>query len=131
MHVDTVSACTTKGTIMQYMLLLYSADDAGPARGSAEQAAEMPLWMAYGEALGQAGAFVAGDALHPADSATTVRVRDGRTVSTDGPFAETKEVLGGFYLIDVEDLDAAIEWASKVPLAPYGSVEIRPVMVFD
>ena len=116
---------------MQYMLLLYSADDAGPAAGSPEQAAEMPKWMAYGDELTAAGAMVAGDALHGIDTSTTVRVRDGETVTTDGPFAETKEVLGGFYIIDVDDLDAATEWAAKIPLAPYGSVEIRPVMTFE
>ncbi|MEZ5382324.1 MAG: YciI family protein [Microthrixaceae bacterium] len=113
---------------MQYMLLLYSAEDAGPAAGSPEQAAEMPQWMAYSEGLVEAGAMVAGEPLHPIDSATTVRVRDGQTLTTDGPFAETKEVLGGYYIIDVDDLDAATEWAARVPLAPYGSVEIRPVM---
>jgi len=62
------------------------------------------------------------------DTATTVRVRDGERITTDGPFAETKEILGGFYLIDVPDLDAAIEWAAKIPASPYGSIEVRPVM---
>ena len=113
---------------MRYMLLLYSAPDAGPEAGSPEQAAEMPKWFAYGAELDAAGAHIAGDALHPADTATTVRVRDEKTVVTDGPFAETKEVLGGFYMIDVADLDEAKKWAAKIPLAPYGSVEIRPIM---
>ena len=116
---------------MRYLLLLYSADDAGPAAGSPEQAAEMPKWAAYGEELTSAGAFVAGDALHGTDTATTVRIRDGQTMVTDGPFAETKEVLGGFYMIDVDNLDEAKKWAEKIPLAPYGSVEIRPIMEFD
>lgn len=116
---------------MKYMLLLYSAADAGPAPGTPEQAAEMQEWFAYTEALAAAGVLVAGDALHGTEQATTLRVRDGRPVTTDGPFAETKEVLGGYYLIDVPDLDAALEWAAKVPLAPYGSVEVRPLMVFE
>jgi hypothetical protein len=116
---------------MHYMLLLYSGTDAGPEYGSPEQAAEMPLWEAFGADLAEAGAFVAGDALHGVDTATTVRVRGEQTLVTDGPFAETKEVLGGFYIIDVDDLDEAKKWAAKVPLAPYGSVEVRPVMVFD
>ena len=113
---------------MRYMLLLYSAEDASPAPGTPEQAAEMNEWFAFTEALVEAGAMVAGDPLHGIDTATTVRIRDGKTLSTDGPFAETKEILGGYYIIDVDDLDAATEWAARVPLAPYGSVEIRPIL---
>jgi hypothetical protein len=113
---------------MQYMLLLYTAPDAAPAPGSPEQAAEHARWGSYTQELIDAGVMVGGDALHGADTATTVRVRDGETVSTDGPFAETKELLGGYYILDVADLDAATGWAARVPLAPYGSVEIRPVM---
>ena len=114
---------------MQYMLLLYSADDAGPTPGSPEHAAEMQEWFAYTEALGKAGALVSGEPLQGKETATTVRIRDGETITTDGPFAETKEILGGYYLIDVDDLDSAMEWAAKIPLAPYGSVEVRPLMV--
>jgi hypothetical protein len=114
---------------MQYMLLLYSADEAGPTPGSPEHAAEMQEWFAYTEALGKSGALVAGEPLQGKETATTVRVRDGETITTDGPFAETKEILGGYYVIDVDDLDSAMEWAAKIPLAPYGSVEVRPVMV--
>lgn len=113
---------------MRYMLLLYSSHDARPAPGSPEQAAEMPKWFAYTNELQEAGVLLGGDALHDVGTATTVRVRDGGPISTDGPFAETKEVLGGYYMIDVPDLDAATEWAAKVPLADYGSVEIRPIM---
>lgn len=115
---------------MNYILLLYAAPDARPEPGSPEQAAEGTEWMAYTEELSSAGVLVAGDPLYSVDSATTVRVRDGKTVTTDGPFAETKETLGGYYIIDVDDLDSAIKWAEKVPLAPYGSVEVRPVMPF-
>ena len=113
---------------MRYMLLLYSSPDGHPEEGSPEQAAEMQKWFAYTDALQNAGVLLAGDALHGVETATTVQVRNDETISTDGPFAETKEVLGGYYMIDVPDLDAATEWAAKVPLAPYGSVEIRPVM---
>ncbi len=112
---------------MQYLLLLYSTPDAGP-QGEEEMAAEMPAWFAYTEELTQAGAMVGGEALQMPDTATTVRLRDGERLMTDGPFAETKEILGGFYLIDVPDLDAALEWAAKVPSATYGSVEVRPIM---
>ena len=113
---------------MRYMLLLYSAPDSGPAQGSPEQAAEMQQWFAYTEELQQAGALIGGEPLHGIDTATTVQIRDGKTVTTDGPFAETKETLGGYYMIDVDTLDEALEWAGKVPLAPYGSVEVRPIL---
>lgn len=113
---------------MRYMLLLYSADDAGPTPGTPEHAAEMQEWFAYTEALQEAGALLGGEPLHGTDTATTVQVRDGKTLSTDGPFAETKETLGGYYMIDVDNIDQATEWAAKAPLAPYGSVEVRPIM---
>lgn len=113
---------------MRYMLLLYSAQDAGPTPGSDEHAVEMNEWFTFTNELVEAGAMMGGEPLQGIDTATTVQVREGRTLTTDGPFAETKEVLGGFYMIDVKDLDEARAWAAKVPLAPYGSVEIRPIM---
>ena len=113
---------------MRYLLLLYSAADVGPAQGSPEQAAEMQQWFAFGDEASKAGVLLGGDALHPTDSATTLQIRDGKPVTTDGPFAETKETLGGYYMIDVDTLDQALEWAAKIPLAPYGSVEVRPIM---
>ncbi|HEX8206899.1 MAG TPA: YciI family protein [Solirubrobacteraceae bacterium] len=116
---------------MKYMLLLYSAPGSGPRPESPEGEAQMGRWFAVTDEMEKAGVLVAGDALQPTDTATTVRVRDGDTVLTDGPFAETKETLGGYYLIDVPDLDAAAEWAAKMPLAPYGSVEIRALLEFD
>src|SRR5947209_4638994 len=96
----------------QYMLLLY-----GPERTPSpeEMAADMPRWNAFTEGLQEAGVMRAGDALHPPASSTTVRVRDGDTQITDGPFAETKEVLGGYYLIEVPDLDTALKHAARVP----------------
>ena len=113
---------------MRYMFLLYSAPDAGPAEGSPEAAAEMQEWFAYSQAMVDAGVMVAGDPLHPATSATTITMHGGSTVTTDGPFAETKEVLGGYYIVDVPDLDAALAWGAKAPIARYGSVEGRPVV---
>jgi hypothetical protein len=113
---------------MRYMLLLNTDPSLAPAVAPEEAHAEMGKWFAYSQALVAAGAMVAGDPLHDVATATTVRVRGGKTLTTDGPFAETKEILGGYYIIDVPDLDAAIGWAVKVPLAPYGSVEIRAVM---
>ena len=84
----------------------------------------MPQWFAYTEEMATAGVLVGGEPLQERDTATTVRVREGNTTTTDGPFAETKEVLGGYYLIDVENLDDALAWAAKCPLAPWGSVEV-------
>lgn len=113
---------------MRYILLLYSAPDAGPRPGSPEEAAEMPQWFAVTEEMEKAGVLGGGEALHGIDNATTARVRDGKLVTTDGPFAETKEALGGYYVVDVDTIDEAIEWAAKLPNAPYGSIEIRPIM---
>ncbi len=113
---------------MRYMLLIYTDPTAGPADGSPEQAAEMPRWFAYTEELAGAGCLIGGEPLHGVDDATTVRVRDGQTITTDGPFAETKETLGGYYMIDVDTLDEALEWAAKMPNITYGTVEVRPIM---
>ena len=88
----------------------------------------MPRWFAYTQEIQDAGVMRAGEALHGADSATTVRVRDGKRLTSDGPFAETKEVLGGFYVLECADLDEAIEIAAKHPAAGYGTIEIRPVL---
>lgn len=111
---------------MQYMLLIYEDENNPPPDD-----AEMAKWFEVTEAMKAAGVHVAGDALHPTSSATTVRVQGGETVATDGPFAETREQLGGYYIVDVDDLDAAIEWASRMPNAHKGSIEVRPVMIFD
>ena len=111
----------------QYMLLIYNSD----TPSAADMQAEMPKWMAFGQSLTEAGAMVAGDALQPTSVATTVRERGGERLVTDGPFAETKEMLGGYYLIDVADLDAALDWAAKIPSVGRGSVEVRPVQTFD
>ena len=111
---------------MRYMLLIYENENNPPPDN-----AEMAKWFAVTEAMQKAGIHLAGDALHPTSSSTTVRVKGGDAVATDGPFAETREQLGGYYLIDVPDLDAAIEWAAKMPNAHKGSIEVRPVMEFD
>jgi len=113
---------------MKYALLLYDTEGEGPEFGTPEMDAEMQQWFDYTEALEAAGRHLGGEALNPTATATTVRVRDGKTITADGPFAETKETLGGFYLIEADDLDEAIEWAAKIPIAPHGSVEIRPIM---
>lgn len=111
---------------MQYMLLIYEDENNPPPDDT-----EMAKWFEITEAMRKAGVHVAGDALHSTSSATTVRVKNGDAVATDGPFAETPEQLGGYYIVDVPDLDAAIEWAARMPNAHKGSIEVRPVMVFD
>ncbi|TQV84720.1 YciI family protein [Exilibacterium tricleocarpae] len=116
---------------MQYMLLIYTDDTTEPAPGTAEFGTYMQRYMEFTQEVKDKGLFVAGDALEKVNTATTVRVRKNEVDTTDGPFAETKEVLGGYYLLDCKDLDQAIEYAAKIPAAELGSIEIRPVMVFD
>ena len=116
---------------MKYMLLLYSPPGSGPDPESPEAQTQMGRWFAVTDEMEKAGVLLGGDALQPITTATTVRERDGEVVLSDGPFAETKELLGGYYLIDVPDLDEATKWAARMPLLSYGSVEIRPVMEFD
>ena len=116
---------------MQYMCLIYSTEGVGPQPGTPEFGAFMKAYMDFGETVQKAGKFVAGDALQPIATATTVSVRDGNTSTTDGPFAETKEQLGGYYILDCEDLDEAIKYAAMIPSAEHGRIEVRPVMVFD
>jgi hypothetical protein len=113
----------------QYMLLIYGPSGRTPT--PEEMAAEMPRWNEYTQGLQDAGVMRAGDALHGAESATTVRVRDGETQVTDGPFAETKETLGGYYVIECPDLDTALKHAARMPNIAYGSVEVRPVVDFS
>ena len=116
---------------MQYMLLIYTADSTGPVPGTAEFGAMMQGYENFGEETGAAGVFVAGDALQPVSTATSVSVRNGQAQVTDGPFAETKETLGGYYLLDCKDLEEAQAYAAKIPSAAYGTIEVRPVMIFD
>ncbi|HSI92760.1 MAG TPA: YciI family protein [Jiangellaceae bacterium] len=115
---------------MRYMLLIYGEEPT--AQPSQEELdAEMAEWWAYDTAVKESGVYIGGDALQPSQTATTVRVKGEERLVTDGPFAETREVLGGFYVIDVPDLDTALDWAAKCPAATYGSMEVRPVMEFD
>lgn len=116
---------------MLYALLLYGIEAESAKMTEAEQQQEMSDYYAYTAELRDSGAYVGGEALIETTSATTVRLRDGKTLITDGPFAETKEQLGGFYIINVPTLDEAIEWAAKVPAAKNGLVEVRPIAVFS
>jgi len=112
----------------QYMLLIHADPENGPAQGSPEMDAQLQKWFEYTERLRSAGAMKSGDPLQPPATATTVSQRNGERLVTDGPFIETKEWLGGYYVIDVPDLDAAIDWAGQMPNISYGSVEVRPVL---
>ena len=116
---------------MQFMLLIYDDQQVWQGLSEEERNAVMGEYFAYTDQLREAGAFVAADALQPIGTATTVRVRDGEQLLTDGPFAETKEQLGGYYVVDVDTIDEAIQWAAKIPSARLGSIEVRPVMVYD
>jgi hypothetical protein len=109
---------------MQYLLLIYSAESDDATQDNTQL---MVDYNAFTQGIVQSGAFKSADRLKPVATATTVRVRDGKTLTTDGPFAETREQLGGYYLVEAKDLDEATAIAAKVPTARYGSIEVRPV----
>lgn len=115
---------------MQYLLLIYADERDAEAVPEADRAAEMQRWFDLTAQMKEAGVWRGGEALHPVAAATTVRTEAGKLVAVDGPFAETKEQLGGFYLIDVGDLDQALDWARRIPTAETGSVEVRPILAF-
>jgi hypothetical protein len=112
---------------MKYMLLIYSDPSTGPADAAAGEKL-MGEYMSFTQEIRDSGEMVAGDPLQGADTATAVRVRLGKVGTTDGPYAETKEHLGGYYIVDVKDLDRAIEIAARIPDARSGTIEVRPVM---
>ncbi|MFL5423529.1 MAG: YciI family protein [Myxococcales bacterium] len=114
---------------MQYLLLIYEGEKRFANLSKPDLMAEIGQYQSFGEEF--ASAIQGGNALQPTSTATTVRVREGKRLTTDGPFAETKEQLGGYYLVEAPDLDAAIAIAAKIPGARYGSVEVRPVQNFD
>jgi hypothetical protein len=118
---------------MQYLVLIYEneAEVAARMKSKAEPEKMSGDYRDFTQGIIRNGNFKAGDALQPTSTATTVRVRNGKTLTTDGPFAETREQLGGYYLIEAKDLDEAIGIAGRVPSAKYGSIEIRPVMVYS
>jgi hypothetical protein len=112
---------------MQFIALIYNTE----GNDDVDWETLMQQYGKFGDELQQSGGMLGGDALQPVSTSTSVRVRDGKTQIIDGPFAETKEQLGGFYLIDCKNLDEAITWAAKIPTARYGTIEVRPVMVFE
>jgi hypothetical protein len=116
---------------MRYLLSIY-VDESGFGDATPEDRANMgAAYAAFTEQVEQAGILRGGDGLQPSSTATTVRVRDGEPLLTDGPFAETREQLGGFYLLECGDLDEALGWAAKIPGAAWGAVEVRPVMIYE
>lgn len=112
---------------MHYMLMIYSDETPELAMSEADNMALMAAYGAYTQAMVSAGVLVAGERLRPTTDATSVRLRDGRTELLDGPYADTREQLGGFYIIDVPDLDAALQWAARCPSAAVGTIEVRPI----
>lgn len=115
---------------MRYMLLIYSDPDAWTTLPADEQQALMGEYFAFTQRIVDSKEFVAGDPLQGVETATTVKVRDGATNTTDGPFVETKEHLGGYYIVDCKDLDRAIEIAAEIPDARLGGIEVRPIQEF-
>lgn len=116
---------------MKYMALIYSASNAGPVPGTPEFGAYIAEFKQVTAEYQKAGVMIAGDALQGVETATTLRIRDGKTETIDGPFAETKEQLGGYYLFDCENLDEALKLAAKLPTARHGSIEVRPLFDWE
>jgi hypothetical protein len=112
---------------MQYLLMIYSKEGAWERMSPAQQQQGMAAYGAFTEALKKSGVLIGSNRLRPASAATTVRIANGKSQVLDGPYADTKEQLGGYYLIDVADLDAALAWAARCPGASHGVVEVRPV----
>jgi hypothetical protein len=113
---------------MQYLLLIYGNEADWAGLSEAEQGQIFGEYMQYTADIKKSGNYVAGEALEPISTATTVRVKNGKTVTTDGPFAETREQLGGYYLVEAKDLDEAISLGARIPGAKHGSIEVRPIM---
>lgn len=116
---------------MRYLLLIYGNEAEAANATPEQQEAEFNAYNTFAEMAQQRGALIAGEALQPTSSATTIRIQNNKVVSTDGPFAETKEQLGGYYLIKAENLDEATDIARQIPGAQYGAIEIRPIMEWE
>ena len=113
---------------MQYMLLIYNDESEWAALGDAERKSIVGEYLAFTDSIRESGNWIAGAPLHPTSSSTSVRLRDAEPLVTDGPFAETKEQLGGYYLVEAADADEAIAIAARIPGARYGTIEVRPVL---
>jgi hypothetical protein len=116
---------------MQYLLMIYQSEAEYGKIDAATNKKILEEYGAFTQGIIQSGNFKAADRLQPTTTATTVRVRDGKTLTTDGPFAETREQLGGYYLVEAKDLDTALAIAARIPSARYGSIEVRPIWVYN
>jgi hypothetical protein len=116
---------------MQYLLMIYQNEVEYAKNDAATSQKMMDEYQTFTQSIIQSGQFKGGDRLQPTTMATTVRVRDGKTLTTDGPFAETREQLGGYYMVDAKDLDSAIAIAARIPGARIGSIEVRPIWVYN
>ena len=112
---------------MKYLLLMYADESIGSNYSQEELQAARKTWAEFRREISASGVLISNNGVAPDTSATTVRVRNDKTMITDGPFAETHEQLGGYFLVDCKDLDEAIRWAEKIPTAKYGSIEVRPL----
>ena len=113
---------------MKYLLLIYESEASSAGMSEEEQGKIFEEYMSYTKGIKKGGQYIGGEALEPVSTATTVRVKNGKTVTTDGPFAETKEQLGGYYLVEAKNLDEAIKLAAGIPASRSGSIEVRPIM---
>ncbi len=116
---------------MEYLMCIYTDPEADPQKGSPEHEELMSEYFAFTNEVIEAGVMRGGNELHPASAGSTVAVRGGKVEFVDGPFADTKEQLGGYYLLDCADLDEALKWAAKIPSARHGRIEVRPVVVME
>ena len=116
---------------MQYLLMIYRSEAELFKMNDAERQKMTADYGTFTQSIIQSGHFKAGDGLQPSTTATTVRVREGKILTTDGPFAETREQLGGYYLVEAKDLDAALAIAARIPGARFGSIEVRPIWVYN
>jgi hypothetical protein len=131
-RLDAGDQADQKGAIeMQYLLMIYQNEAESSKMDAAARQKVTAEYGAFTQTIIQSGNFKAGDGLQPTTTATTVRVRDGKTLTTDGPFAETREQLAGYYLVEAKDLDTAVAIAARIPGAKTGSIEVRPIMVYN
>jgi hypothetical protein len=123
----TINAIKQEDNFMKYMLLMYANESEAPKYTAEEHQTVAQAWYAFGQEAKAAGVLLGNNGLASIQDATTLRIRAGKTLVVDGPFAETHEQLGGYYLLECKDLDEALAWAAKIPIAQYGSIEVRPL----
>jgi hypothetical protein len=130
-RMSAIQPMTTRSATMQYLLMIYQNEAEYAKNDAATSQKMLGEYQTFTQSIIQSGNFKAGDRLQPTTTATTVRVREGKTLTTDGPFAETREQLAGYYMVDAKDLDSAISIAARIPGAKIGSIEVRPIWVYN